>query len=225
MHGTLTAAPAVMTDAAQRVITTGIAILGSHPATVEQAPFDDPGWRIYACSPHNVEKRTLPRVDAWFELHLPVFDATRAYQYLSHLQNMPTVYMRDEFAMKLQIDGKPLFPTAVAYPERELYGTYEIQKIKTQKGEYVAQVPHGDGMFCPFQFTSSIAYMLAKAIADCEREGIKQISLFGIMQAAENEYTYQRPGLHYFIWEATRRGIKVLAPRESCLFDMPQWKW
>ena len=89
----------------------------------------------------------------------------------------------------------------------------------------MAEIPNGDGLFCPFMFTSSIAYMLAKAIADCEAAGIPQIGLWGIMQASENEYTYQRPGIQYFLSEATRRGIKVIANRESCLFDMPQWKW
>ena len=38
---------------------TGIAILGSHPATVMNAPFGDASWLIYACSPHNVEQLSL----------------------------------------------------------------------------------------------------------------------------------------------------------------------
>lgn len=203
----------------------GIAILGSHPATVMQAPFDD-NWLIYSCSPHNVEHRRLPRVDAWFEMHLPVFDATRAYAYLMHLENMPVVYMRDELAMQLRLpDGKPLFPTAVRYPEQQLKGTSEGRKLKMDGRRMIAEVPNNDGMFCPYMFTSSIAYMLAKAIVDCEGNGIKTIGLWGIMQASETEYTYQRPGIQYFIHEAMRRGIKVVAPPESCLFDMPQWKW
>ena len=63
----------------------GIAILGSHPKTVEHAPFDK-SWLIYACSPHNIEKRTLPRVDQWFEVHVPIADKTRQYPYLKHLE-------------------------------------------------------------------------------------------------------------------------------------------
>lgn len=43
-----------------------IAILGSAPSSRMLAPFNDPGWEIWACSPMNYE---LPRVDAWFELH------------------------------------------------------------------------------------------------------------------------------------------------------------
>jgi hypothetical protein len=170
---------------------TGIAILGSHPATVEMAPFDQPDWLIYACSPHNFEKRRLPRFDAWFEVHIPVADSTRAYPYLKYLETLPLVWMRDKAAM-----GH--FPGAKPYPEDEL------------KAE-----------FGPFTFTSSIAFMLAMAIKDCERLGAKQIALFGIMQASPNEYAYQRPGIQNLIWEATRRGIKVVAPDISKLFEPP----
>lgn len=43
-----------------------IAILGSAPSSRLLAPFGDPSWTIFACSPQNYD---LPRVDAWFELH------------------------------------------------------------------------------------------------------------------------------------------------------------
>ena len=175
----------------------GIAILGSHPATVGRAPFNDEGWRIYVCSPHNVEQRRLPRVTAWFEVHDPLEDPTRAFGYLKAVSEMPFVWMRDKRAL-----ASGHFKGARPYPDAEM-------KEK----------------FCPFQFTSSIAYMLAKAICDCEEQAIPEIGLFGIMQASDGEYVYQRPGIQYFIWEATKRSIKVKAPRESCLFDMPNWKW
>ena len=210
---------------ASRAKLKGIAILGSHPATVEAAPFADEGWLIYACSPHNVEKRRLPRVDQWFEVHDVIEDPTRAFGYLKAVSEMPFVWMRDQRALK---SGN--FPGARAYPEKELKGTSTRQRVKLPRhdGSFEVrevEVPNSDGLFCPFQFTSSIAYMMAKAIVDCERDGIKQIGLWGIMQQSDGEYTYQRPGIQYFIWEAHRRGIKVLANRESCLFDMPTWKW
>ena len=168
----------------------GIAVLGSHPATVSQAPFDKP-WLIYACSPHNFEMRQLPRWDAWFEVHIPLADRTRAYPYLKFLETVPLVWMRDETAVQF-------FPGGRLLPEEEM------------KAE-----------FGPFTFTSSIAFMLAAAIKDCEKHGIKQVGLWGIMQASPNEYAYQRPGIQALIWEATKRGIKVLAPKASRLFDPP----
>jgi hypothetical protein len=196
MHGTLIGAAQmpplgmVGADVPPTVSTKGIAILGSHPATVAMAPFND-DWLIYTCSPHNIERRQLPRWDEWFEIHIPVAHRTRGQQYLEALKDMPLVWMRDKSAMDY-------FPGAKLYPEDEM------------KKE-----------FSPFHFTSSIAFIMAKAIKDCERLGVKQIGLYGIMQASANEYTYQRPGVQYFIWEAVKRGIKVIAPDVSRLFEPP----
>lgn len=214
----------------------GIAILGSHPATVLAAPFDDPKWLIWACSPHNVELRTLPRVDSWYELHDPVEDPTRAFGYLKAVSEMPVVYMRDQRAIQ-----SGAFKGARPYPDEQLRGTTTRQRLQItnengQVMQKIVEVPNGDGMFCPYMFTSSIAFMLAKAIVDIEemrKQGIMSsdeanppvIGLWGIMQQSETEYTYQRPGIQYFIYEAWKRGIKVIANRESCLFDLPQWKW
>jgi len=208
-----------------RACLTGIAILGSHPATVGAAPFDDKGWQIWACSPHNVERRTLPRVDQWYECHDPIEDPTRAFGYLKAVSEMPFVWMRDKRAL-----ASGLFRGAREYPEAQLKGTSTQQKVKLSNpdGSFEirqVEIPNGDGLFNPFAFTSSIAYMLAKAIVDCEQMGIRRIGLWGILQRSPGEYAYQRPGLQYFIWEATRRGIKVVANRESCLFDMPNEKW
>jgi hypothetical protein len=174
----------------------GIAILGSHPKTVAMAPFDH-NWLIYSCSPHNYERRQLPRFDEWFEVHRPIADKTRAYPYLRWLETIgKPLWMRDADAIKL-------FPTAQAYPEEEM------------KAE-----------FGPFTFTSSIAYIMAKSIMDIEAgKAGPQLALFGIMQASENEYAYQRPGIQNLIWEAARRKIHVIAPDVSKLFEPQPDNW
>jgi hypothetical protein len=43
-----------------------IAVMGSAPSSRNLAPFHEPEWEIWACSPPNYD---LPRIDAWFELH------------------------------------------------------------------------------------------------------------------------------------------------------------
>jgi hypothetical protein len=151
----------------------------------------DGDWLIWSCSPHNVEHRELPRKDEWFEIHKPIADATRAYPYLRYLEGLPKVWMRDKEAIGL-------FPGAQEYPEKEM-----------------------KQRFGPYCFTSSIAFIMAKAIVTCEREKIPNIGLWGIMQASETEYTYQRPGIQNLIWEATKAGINVMAPLESNLFHLP----
>jgi len=44
-----------------------IALIGTAPSSRGLAPFNDPDWQIWACSPGNMDQ--LPRVDKWFEVH------------------------------------------------------------------------------------------------------------------------------------------------------------
>lgn len=44
-----------------------VALVGSAPSSNRLAPFHDPSWQIWACSPDNMN--VLPRVDLWCELH------------------------------------------------------------------------------------------------------------------------------------------------------------
>ena len=44
-----------------------VALIGTAPSSRLLAPFNDPSWKIWGCSPGNMN--TLPRVDVWFELH------------------------------------------------------------------------------------------------------------------------------------------------------------
>lgn len=158
----------------------GIAILGSNPATVMAAPFDDPKWIIYACSPHNYEHRELPRFDEWFETHVPVEHPTRCWRYREFLKTVPLVWMRDKESMWM-------YPGAKEYPEKEM-----------------------EERFGPFKRTSSIALMQMRAIVECERlhaEGKMpepKMAYFGIMQRAQNEYTYQKPIIQELAWEASK---------------------
>jgi len=180
----------------------GIAILGSHPQTKKLAPFDD-DWLIYACSPDNSpfgyseHKSTLPRVDVWFELHRPIADVTRPYRYLRWLEDMDCpIIMRDKDAM-------PAFPTSVPYPDKEL-----------------------KERFGPFAFSSSVAYMIAKAIADCEEMGIEHIGLWGIMQQSKIEYIKHATGTQQLLWEAHKADITIALPEEAKhLFDPPEEDW
>lgn len=94
------------------------------------------------------------------------------------------------------MEKRPEVPSSVAYP----------------KDDILAKYPH------PLQrsfFTSSLAWMLALAI---EQEP-EEIGLWGVDMAASDEYGHQKPGCHYFILEAEKRGIKVTVPPQSCLLQ------
>lgn len=205
----------VAPPAVQEARPQGIAVLGSHPATVAQAPFSDPDWLVYSCSPHNFEHRHLPRWDQWFELHDTVADKTRGYHYLRSLEESarqkqqthqePVVWMRDKTAVQW-------FPGGRLYPEQEIRARFPMPDDPYMQKFFRA-------------FTSSISFMLAKAIADCEDRGIPSIGIWGVMQASATEYVFQRPGIQFFIAHAAARGIKVVAPKESGLFDVAEPKW
>src|SRR6185295_11365788 len=45
-----------------------VALVGSAPSSCRIAPYQDPAWKIYGCSPGLYG--VAPRVDEWFEMHL-----------------------------------------------------------------------------------------------------------------------------------------------------------
>jgi len=163
-----------------------IAMIGTAPSSRDLAPFNDPSWTIWACSPGNMN--VLPRVDAWFEVHSNLLwpeCISYGAPYVEWLkkQTFP-IYMQD----------KNLVPSAIPLPIKELTDEF---------GKYF--------------FTSSFAYMIAMAI----KAGASEIALFGIDMASKDEYILQRPGGHYFMQEAAKRGILVNIPFESDLAQPP----
>lgn len=174
-----------------------VAIIGTAPSTRDMAPFDDPSWQIWACSAGNMNQ--LKRVNCWFEMHavsemmapwnreiaVPLYAYLKEHSDAGHFQ----VIMLDAGSES----GGPItqVPKAIPYP----------------KDAMVA-------MFGRNWFTSTVAYMMAMAIA----KGAKQIGLFGIDMAHDHEhYSVQRAGCTRFIEIAESNGIEVTVPFDSCL--------
>src|ERR1017187_4219531 len=117
-----------------------IALIGTAPSSRMMAPYTDPSWTIWACSPGN--QGVLPKVDAWFEIHGTnlLWPENKHYgePYIAWLkeQKFP-VYMQDQ----------TLVPNAVPLPKAEL--------IKE---------------FGPYFFTSSFAWMMALAMTKGAKE-------------------------------------------------------
>jgi hypothetical protein len=167
-----------------------VAILGTAPSSRMLAPFGDPTWKIWACSPGNMG--TLPRVDAWCEIHSTLtWPENQGYgmPYLKWLseQTYP-VYMQDIEENNTLVPNFTPFPVEACLNE-----------------------------FGPFFFTSSFSWMMAAAML----KGAKQIALFGVDMASRDEYILQRPGAYYFFMEAKRRGIVIGAPNESDIMQPP----
>lgn len=112
-----------------------IAIIGSAPSSAGLAPYEDPSWTIWGCSPGAIPHAR--RIDAWFELHYYIpEEPTRSGMvetYLKWLRELgKPIYMLEQYAD---------IPTAVKYPKQDVYNA-----------------------FGPYFYTSSVAWMLALAI-------------------------------------------------------------
>lgn len=181
-----------------------IAILGSAPSSLHLAPFGDPSWEIWGCSPGVYPKAR--RVNAWFELHrwepgvAGIPESQKPWfspEYVQWMANLKCpVWMQEPV---------PEIPQSVALP---------VQHLTEQFGNYF--------------FTSSIAFMIACAIEDIlgrraqtaadgkDREH-DAIGLWGVDMAATEEYGYQRAGCQHFLLLAAEMGIEIVVPPESDL--------
>lgn len=171
-----------------------IAIVGSAPTSTLLAPWNDPEWAIWCCSPaiYPVAKRS----DVWFELHRflpyppgkPNEPGTRPYfsaEFAEFLNRHPLVFMSEKH---------PAVKNSEPYPYKEMLAK------------------HG-----PYHFNSTISWIIALAL-ECKPEAI---GLFGIDMAANEEYAYQRPGCQHFLGLARSLGIEVVLPPESDLMRPP----
>lgn len=184
-----------------------IALLGSAPSSITKAPFGDPSWQIWGCSPGLYP--IAGRVDQWFELHRwepPVIGKPD--------QQVP--WFSPEYVMWMARLGRPVWMSA------------PVPEIPTSQAlpweDLVKKYGH-------FFFTSSLAWMAAMAIesillnrelvaAKDERAvpGEDVLGFWGVdMAADEEQYTGQKAGCQFFATLAASLGIKIFTPPESDL--------
>jgi hypothetical protein len=162
-----------------------VALIGSAPASVRLAPYHDPTWQIWGCSPGTYG--VMPRCDVFFELHLwepgqPWF-SPEYVQWLTDFPKRGTLWVGHEGAVE-QVPGAKVLP-------------HEAISAEFDPNRW----------FC----TSSLFWMMATAI----RAGATKIGLWGVDMAANEEYEMQRAGIHFLSYIAKARGIEVGAPAES----------
>lgn len=173
-----------------------IAIVGTAPSSRGLAPYGDLSWKIWACSPGNMN--IVPRVDAWFEIHNSLlWPENKSYgpAYIEWLkqQKFP-IYMQNQ----------SMVPNALTYPKDEM-----VEKF----GKF----------FFTSSFAWMMALAISQMRPDGKRidgDGA-ELALFGVDMASKDEYILQRPGGHYFMQVATSLGIKVSLPMESDLAQPP----
>ncbi len=182
-----------------------IAILGTAPTSMELAPFDDPSWAIWACSPGAFPKCASKRSDVWFEPHrwmptapgLPGAPGTKPW-FSADFNTFLKGHKGPVFMSQVQ----PSIPTSVRIPYEDLIAKYG-----------------------PYFWTSTIAYMIAMAIDQLQEKAKRgeqtAIGLWGVDMSATEEWSYQRPGCQHFIGIAMSLGINVMLPEESDLMRPP----
>lgn len=174
-------------EAPQRVL-----IVGSAHGW-ETAPFHDPSWSVWSLSRmyHHI-----PRWSAWFELHPwdrlceRLDGKTPEVEQQRNRQEYQRWLMQDHGRPIFMQENRPEVPGCVRFPLEAIKGAFPF----------------------PY-FTNSVGYMLALAIL----QGAKEIGIWGIDMATQEEYTTQRPGVEYWVGVAVGAGIKVTIPELSDL--------
>lgn len=93
-----------------------VALIGTAPSSRMLAPFNDPTWKIWACSPGNMD--VLPRVDAWFEIHGNLmWPEYRSY-------GEPYVKWLREQAFPIYMQDASLVPNALTFPKDKLVARF-----------------------------------------------------------------------------------------------------
>jgi hypothetical protein len=184
-----------------------VALIGTAPSSRMLAPFHDPSWKIWACSPGNMN--ALPRVDVWFELHSNLLwpeheSYGRPYIQWLNAQSFP-VYMQDQ----------SLVPRATVFPKDELVAEFK-DRFFTSSFAWMMALAMKEGA------TEIALYGIDMASRD---EYIRQRPGFfffqtiaeqrGIKVSAPHESDImQSPALYAYV-DSTPFGRKIMARRQE----------
>jgi hypothetical protein len=185
-----------------------IALIGSAPASIRLAPYHDPSWEIWACSPGTYG--IIPRCNRFFELHR--YEPGQPWFSPEYCQWMA----KAQFPVVMAEVRKEI-PSSVRLPQEELIAKYDPE--------------------CWF-WTSSLSWMMAMAIEagatkigfwgvdmaaseeyEAQRSGIHYFAKLardrGIEVGAPPESDLFTPRFLYGVDEIRHSSIKVLARRRE----------
>lgn len=173
-----------------------IAIIGSAPTSVRLAPYHNPEWKVWGCSPGAFA--VCPRSDVWFEIHRwepgqPWFSDV----YVRFLQQYKGVLYVAE--------PVPELPNATVLPYQDLVIKYSPYFFTSTIAWMMALAIEAIEMEWKLQDEKG------------EPRSNSSIGLWGVDMAATEEYGYQRAGCQFFALLAKTKGIEVGVPPESDL--------
>jgi len=178
---------------------TKVAIVGFAP-NWDKAPFGNDDFEIWGLNElykyFSTKKEAV--ADRWFEIHSRESPTKNIPEHMEWLKQCPIpIYMHDHY------DD---IPSSVKYP------LDEVLEFVYQKGMRLDVAIDGGFRREKNRYgTNSITWMFLLAWM----EGFKEIHIYGVDLACNEEYLYQRPNLEYYIGGAQVDGVTVVMP-ESC---------
>jgi hypothetical protein len=184
-----------------------VALIGTAPSSRMLAPYNDPSWQIWGCSPGN--QNTLPRVDLWFELHSnllwPEYEHYgRPYIEWLKQQKFP-VFMQDQSQV----------PNALIFPRDEIveqFGDEFFTSSFAWMMAYAIKMGAVEIALYGIDMASRDEYIRQRpGFYHFKREAIK----LGIKVSAPHESDImQSPPLYAYV-DSTPFGRKILARRQE----------
>lgn len=186
-----------------------IVILGTHPETLEAFdPVVHAKDEIWGMAHHS---KTLLYATRAFEAHSPEIvwehGGNAHVERLKKTANEMPLYTMYPWPMRLGNYHETVTAADLTYADGTRYRAVDWD------GE--------NATYTPF-IESSIAYIMAMALAARSKVRVTDLYLYGINMDGSDEYTYQRPNICYLIGKAESRGINVHLPPKCNLFSS-QW--
>ena len=184
-----------------------VALIGTAPSSRMLAPFNDPSWKIWACSPGNMN--ALPRVDAWFEIH-----GNMLWPENKHYGEPYLAWLRQQ-TFPIYMQSKQWVDSAIPLPMRELvdeFGPYFFTSSFAWMMALAMKQGAKEISLYGIDMASRDEYILQRPGAyfffhEAKKRGIK-------MSAPHESDIMQPPALYGFS-EMTLMGRKLLARKKE----------
>jgi hypothetical protein len=184
-----------------------IALIGTAPSSRMLAPYHDPSWTIWACSPGNMG--ALPRVDAWFEIHGSLLWPENKHY------GEPYIKFLSELKIPVYMQDKRYCTNAIPLPKDELvkeFGPYYFTSSFSWMMAYAMHRGCTEMALYGIDMASRDEYILQRPGAyhffnEARKRGIK-------ISAPYESDIMQPPGLYGYS-EVTPFGRKLIARRQE----------
>jgi hypothetical protein len=180
-----------------------VALIGTAPSSRMLAPYSDPSWKIWACSPGNMG--IIPRVDAWFEIHGNLLWPENKHY------GEPYINWLKQQTFPIYMQNQELVPNATPLPKKQLvkeFGPYFFTSSFSWMIAFAMVSGAKEIALYGIDMASRDEYILQRPGAyyffeEAKKRGIK-------MSAPYESDIMQPPGLYGFS-EVTQFGRKMLA--------------